>query len=258
MFASGLIVPETPKLVFPKPAIVKAENLELSKHMLLGMPLTLGMLPGKKLPFDLTYRDSYGTATDATSYNAGTLSFGPAAATGHTRYILVCTHGCVNTTAGRINSVTIAGTAATRLYFRSDSEGRPTEIWYIQNNNSTSGTVSAVTSTTGASFGLSVWTLTNPLSITPTFTNSAGASSSTTNSVSITVPDGGAGVCLYSTNFNSGTSSWTNATEQYEVTQQSGQTSSGAKATTVGTYTVTATSAGAQNTTLVVACWSSL
>jgi hypothetical protein len=45
MIASGFIVPETPKLIFPKPSIVKAENLEFSKHMLLGMPLTLGMIP---------------------------------------------------------------------------------------------------------------------------------------------------------------------------------------------------------------------
>ena len=44
MIASGLIVPEKPKLVFPKPAIIKAENLELTRHILLGMPLTMGML----------------------------------------------------------------------------------------------------------------------------------------------------------------------------------------------------------------------
>jgi hypothetical protein len=47
MIASGLLVPEAPKLVFPKPAIVKAEHLELSRNVLLGMPLTMGMLAGK-------------------------------------------------------------------------------------------------------------------------------------------------------------------------------------------------------------------
>jgi hypothetical protein len=49
MLASGLIVPEKPKLVLPKPAIVKRENLEFWNHApLLGMPLTMGMLPTRK------------------------------------------------------------------------------------------------------------------------------------------------------------------------------------------------------------------
>ena len=49
MLASGLVVPEKPALILPKPAIVKAENLEFSKHMLLGMPLTMGVLPRRTL-----------------------------------------------------------------------------------------------------------------------------------------------------------------------------------------------------------------
>jgi len=50
MLASGLVVPERPALILPKPAIVKAESLEFSKHMLLGMPLTMGMLKGSTPP----------------------------------------------------------------------------------------------------------------------------------------------------------------------------------------------------------------
>lgn len=46
--ASGLIVPVKAGVYLPpKPAIVKASNLEFSKHMLLGMPFTMGMLPSK-------------------------------------------------------------------------------------------------------------------------------------------------------------------------------------------------------------------
>ena len=55
MLASGLVVPEVPKLVFPKPAIVKAENLDFSKHMLLGMPLTMGMLAPKDEAYNISY-----------------------------------------------------------------------------------------------------------------------------------------------------------------------------------------------------------
>lgn len=44
MLASGLIVPEAPKLVFPKPAIIKQERGRLARDVLFGMPLTMGML----------------------------------------------------------------------------------------------------------------------------------------------------------------------------------------------------------------------
>jgi hypothetical protein len=44
LLASGFIVPEAPKLVVPTPAVVRAEHLELTRHILLGMPTTMGML----------------------------------------------------------------------------------------------------------------------------------------------------------------------------------------------------------------------
>jgi hypothetical protein len=44
---AGLIVPKRELYVPSSPAIVRAENLEFSRHILLGMPFTLGMLPGK-------------------------------------------------------------------------------------------------------------------------------------------------------------------------------------------------------------------
>lgn len=47
--ASGLIVPSAAAGVYlpPKPAIVKPENLDFSSNLLLGMPMTMGMLPRK-------------------------------------------------------------------------------------------------------------------------------------------------------------------------------------------------------------------
>ena len=47
--ATGLIVPSAAAGLYvpPKPAIVKPENLEFSKNLLLGMPMTMGMLPRK-------------------------------------------------------------------------------------------------------------------------------------------------------------------------------------------------------------------
>ena len=45
--ATGLIVPSAAAGLYvpPKPAIVKPENIEFSKNLLLGMPMTMGMLP---------------------------------------------------------------------------------------------------------------------------------------------------------------------------------------------------------------------
>lgn len=208
---------------------------------------------GSIRPLILKWISVYGTDTNATSYTQS-MSLGDAVAADQTRYILVATHGCANTTAGQISSCSIDGNTATRLYQTGSAVGRPTELWYIQNNTITTGDVNVVTSTTQASFGMSVWNLVNPLSITPHDSNSLNQGAAA-NTVSLTVPSGGVGMALDSTNFNSGTISWTNATEQYEqVTQSSAdQYVSGALTSQIGTFDVTATqeSASAAHTTVV-------
>lgn len=50
--ASGMVFPAKPSVLKPAgPAIVKADNLELSRHLLFGMPLTMGMLGQKASPY---------------------------------------------------------------------------------------------------------------------------------------------------------------------------------------------------------------
>lgn len=44
LLASGLVMPEPPRIHIPSPAIVRAQNIELSRHMLRAMPLTMGLL----------------------------------------------------------------------------------------------------------------------------------------------------------------------------------------------------------------------
>jgi hypothetical protein len=69
LLAAGLIVPEKPKLIFPKPAIVRADSLELSKHML-AMPLTMGLLSRKSAnPYYIS------SSTGGVSNTAETLSW---------------------------------------------------------------------------------------------------------------------------------------------------------------------------------------
>ena len=70
--ASGLIVPSAAAGVYlpPKPAIVKPENLDFSSHMLLGMPFTMGMLPGraKAAPYIVSTGARYTSSSSLTSH----------------------------------------------------------------------------------------------------------------------------------------------------------------------------------------------
>lgn len=78
--ASGLLLPTTPALYVPaKPAIIKVENIEFSKHMLLGMPITMGFLgphgPGLGI-YEVTYRGVFQTNSDPDTSSA--IDIGPA------------------------------------------------------------------------------------------------------------------------------------------------------------------------------------
>lgn len=113
MLASGLIVPEAPKIVFPKPAIIKAENLEFSKHILLGMPLTMGMLAGKGAPaVSLVNNGVLATSSsDNTTYNFTTYSIGTASST---RRVIAVFYGDNGSNTGRtVSSATLGGVSAT-------------------------------------------------------------------------------------------------------------------------------------------------
>lgn len=256
MLASGLIAPEVPKLVFPKPAIVKAENLDFSKHMLLGMPLTMGMLRGSsRNAFSLTYISQFALGNAASSYTGTNQSLGSLVPSGNDRYIVICTHGCVNSTAGQISSVTVGGIAATRQYQISASQGRPTEIWTLLNNSLTSGNVVVTTSTQQFAFGFSVWNLVNPSSPTPTYSAGTTFSSVTTGTLSFVMPTGGIGLALHSVNNSAGAfGTWTGATFQYSQNQSSGG-QSGALVTSTGTFNVTSTWTNSSNVTRVHAAW---
>jgi hypothetical protein len=254
MLASGLIVPEEPKIVLPKPAIVKRENLDFLAPIL-GMPLTMGMLPGKKAAFGLTYISNFRSGSAASSYTGTSQGLGPLVSSGNTRYIVICTHGCVNSTAGQISSVTVGGNAATRQYQISATQGRPTEIWTLLNNSLTSGNVVVTTSTQQFAFGFSVWNLVNPSSPTPAYSAGTTFASVTTGTLSFAMPSGGIGLALHSVNNSAGAfGSWTNATLQYSAIQFSAA-QSGALVTLTGTFDITSTWASSSNVTRVHAAW---
>jgi hypothetical protein len=112
MLASGLIVPEKPALILPKPAIVKAENIEFTKHLLLGMPLTMGMLPGKQKPVSLINRGTtaFVSSSGLTTYTFTSVAIGAASAT---RRVIILAVGSHSTITGRaLVSATIGGVSA--------------------------------------------------------------------------------------------------------------------------------------------------
>lgn len=72
--ATGLIVPSAAAGLYaqPKPVIVKHENIEFSKNLLLGMPMTMGMLPGKggsPAPVIAAAGTAYTATASATSHD---------------------------------------------------------------------------------------------------------------------------------------------------------------------------------------------
>jgi hypothetical protein len=60
-----------------KPAIIKHQNIEVSRHLLLGMPLTMGMhAPGLGVgPYSITFRGVY--QTNSTSFTSSSITIGP-------------------------------------------------------------------------------------------------------------------------------------------------------------------------------------
>lgn len=125
MLASGLIVPETPKLVFPKPAIVKAENLELTRHILLGMPLTMGMLPGKAGDPFLINSSQYSTSA---SSSLETISW-THTTTSATTCLVVAGTAVNNAGNTDITSVTFNSVALTQIV--TSSTGNSTSLWRL-------------------------------------------------------------------------------------------------------------------------------
>lgn len=225
--------------------------------MLPGMASAIGGVSAFP-QLSLTYVSSAGQSLGITAggnSSLGTVSLGEAPPSGSTRYIIVATHGDATSTTGRMTSVTIAGNAATRLYFRSNTDAYLAELWYLENNVLTSGEVVVVPSTNQDSFAISVWNLTNPASITPHasaigFSGDPDAGEAT---VSATVPEGGVGMGLFYPRGVTNGISWTNATEQYEVQSDPNQYPSGALATASGTYDITATPASNPGYTIVAA-----
>lgn len=175
MFASGLIVPETPKLEIPKPAIVKPENLDFSSHMfLLGMPITIGAFASQNDPaVSLILRN---TTVDA--QNIGTSTFTTAAmnigTASSTRRVLAYITGNSASNSRAVNSVTIGGISAT-IHTQATSSSSGSTLTCIASATVPTGTTAVIEVTyngTMSHVSANVTSLNNLNSTTPTYANS--------------------------------------------------------------------------------------
>jgi hypothetical protein len=251
MLASGLIVPERPALILPKPAIVKAENLEFSKHMLLGMPLTMGMLPGKaSAARTVTYRGSAAITGSSTTKTYTNAPIGTAAS--NRLVVLVATIPYTTLSTG----ATAAGNAMTLVSSNSVS-GRGVYIYGLVVPTGTAATITHTTAASISTYPMFVYTVSlGSTSATPSSTKSFNVSSTTTASFpAITVPTGGVYIAGAVSGDNGATNLvWTGAAENAELGAILGRAGV-ASGNTVGSVTVSVSGLATSGAGGAIAVW---
>lgn len=180
----SLLLPPTPQVIaFPRPAIVRAHGLEAQRHILFGMPITLGILPGKNVTPAASYNGNYGTNTGATTYTTGTITFG----TTNANRVLVACFCWLNSSTRTVSSVTIGGTSATAVSGSTQTASAGGQsTYYLADASTVSGTVSVTLSGACTAFVCYVYSV-YPSSSTPTgggFASSASTTSLASSSFS--------------------------------------------------------------------------
>jgi hypothetical protein len=244
MLASGLVVPETPKLVFPKPAIIKAENLELSKHMLLGMPLTMGMLAGRdNIAYSHEYLNAGGASWSSPYWRRTSVNFGAA---DPNRLIVVAGSSYRgSTTSWSLNGTCfIGGVAATINWQRSVAGSSANQLNYIVSAvvpTGTSGAVEMRHSTQGSEADFSIYRLIG-YSVTH-FSTAQG----TTGTASITTVNNGVLIGIGSSNTEETSFTWTGLDEYVDYNAGLARHSSAMRNALTTGGAVTVSGVGASN-----------
>lgn len=243
--ASGLILPtaEAGLYVPPKPAIIKPENIEFSKH-LLAMPLTMGMLPGKAASaVTVLNRGVLATNTSAlTTYNFTSYSVGTATST---RRIVVVSHAANGTTGSRrYSSMTINGVSATTHISQfHDTGGGGVEICTIASAVVTSGTSITIAVTfNGGMNRAAVYAVSLDGVQSGTAVGTSGTSGTGSHEKTINITSGGFAIGGAGSNTSGIDIGWTGLTERNESAVGSSQYGSADELTnSTGTLTITPT-----------------
>jgi len=156
-----------------------------------------------------------------------------------------------NDNSGTIDNVTIGGVVATQAQLNSYNIGGSNRLVhgiYYRVVTGTTGTVKVNFTTAQNEYGLSVFTITNYNSSTPTYTFGAGSAATTSLSETTTsLSAGSVGVAGLMNSIASGRNfTWTNATERFDIDYSTGAEGTGADFTqaTAGTRTITVSGLG--------------
>lgn len=215
----------------------------------------------KASKLNIQYIGSTSNSNILTTYTFNSVNFGSTITYG-TRNIAAVVMGCTDTVSGNVSTVSIGGTTATRIVQSNTGGviGRSVEIWYIENNVLTSGTVTFTFSSQNTHAALAIYQINNPDSITPQFSTSSIVNT-VTGTIPIQVKSNGVGLGICSSNFSASNYSFTNLTEDFDFAAKPAQNAYVAGGicnggtSGEGTYDVTFTRTGTTNITALTASW---
>ena len=141
---ASLIIPQAEFYIPPKPAIVKAHHLDMSRHMLLGMPMTMGMLAGGSDGFTLLGQQTF-TGEQCKIAATPTIPAG-------TSLVIIVHAGWFGATASTMQTYTLNGTTLSIASADGQSGNRAsTAILYRKNPASGSQSLSILWGNNGQS-----------------------------------------------------------------------------------------------------------
>ncbi len=167
--ATGLILPAAAGLyVSPKPAIVKPENLEFSKHMLLGMPITMGMLAPKSTPPQYIAN----SATGNNIASGSTLSWSHTT-TSQTTALIVGFFVGNNAKTAQVTAVKFNGVSLTLIRQAYAADNGSGSLWVLFNPPVGTYTLTATANSSDRGFGGTAGNFSNVSAVNVSATNSA-------------------------------------------------------------------------------------
>lgn len=245
MVATGIASPSE-KIIIPTPAIIKPENIEFSKNMLLGLPITLGVLEAPKLPINVTYQSSNLDTAGRLTYTFTNQAIGTASSD---RYVVVgIATVTVSTTAASatLTNIQVNGTSTTIAAQATFNSNIRSALGYLNVTAGTTANIVINITGTAQCMGLAVWTVTGPFNGVSGASNSSVVDDSGTvfTVTHPTVAPGNKIITIGRTG-SAATTTWTNAVEDFDFLIENNQArTSGATSNIVSgasNYTITAT-----------------
>lgn len=196
----------------------------------------------------VTYNNSYSSTTNASSYTFSASAIGTADST---RLVVVVAH--TNNLSASVSSMTIGGISATSAV--SAGSAQLVSIWYAIVPTGTTADIVLTLGATSNNAVIGVYSLYHIVSTTPTTSNNLTVGG-TSNATNTSVKKDGIIIAGITGSTNS-TTTWTNATENYDTAVES-TVRSGANSVLVqdnASYTTTAVITVSGNFTQVAAAW---